>query len=102
MLRRRASTARIRTDAVRALTRDAQGLPQFQAYVNRYGPGLVIYWLGFVEELNSHPHVLLMDSFPLPKDVRTIGLPAAASAPVQEVGPQRLAVLQIAVETERT
>jgi hypothetical protein len=101
MLRRRASTARIRTDAVRALTREAQGLPQFQAYVNRYGPGLVIYWLGFVEELNSHPHVLLMDSFPLPRDVRTIGPPAAASAPVKEAGQQRSAVLHVAAETER-
>ncbi len=49
-----------------------QGLPQFQAYVNRYGPGLVIYWLGFVDELNTHPQVMLMDSFPAAGDIRTL------------------------------
>lgn len=34
-----------------------QGLKQFQSYVNRYGPGLVIYWMGFVEELNTDADV---------------------------------------------
>jgi len=39
---------------------------QFLSYVNRYGPGLVIYWFGFIEELNGmhQDGVLLMESFP--------------------------------------
>eukprot|EP01018_Ginkgo_biloba_P031216 Gb_24885 [translate_table: standard] len=41
-----------------------QGLQQFQRYVNRFGPGLVIYWFGFIDELNDHPDVLLLDHFP--------------------------------------
>lgn len=41
-----------------------QGIQQFQRYVNRFGPGLVIYWFGFVDELNDHPDVLLLDHFP--------------------------------------
>ena len=49
-----------------------KGLPQFQAYVNRYGPGLVIYWFGIIEELNTHPSVLLMARFPRPEEVKTL------------------------------
>jgi hypothetical protein len=38
---------------------------QFQAYKNRYGPGLVIYWFGFVEELQEDDKdILLADHFP--------------------------------------
>ncbi|XP_057870109.2 uncharacterized protein LOC131076795 isoform X3 [Cryptomeria japonica] len=33
-------------------------------YVNRFGPGLVIYWFGFIDELNDHSDVLLLDHFP--------------------------------------
>lgn len=43
---------------------------QYQTYTNRYGPGLVIYWFGFVAELaGSDPEVLLLDSFPAPADI---------------------------------
>eukprot|EP00250_Pteridium_aquilinum_P005612 c15684_g1_i1 orf=41-973(+) len=42
---------------------------QFQRYVNRFGPGMVIYWFGFVDELNNHPDVLLLDSFPSKQDI---------------------------------
>lgn len=39
---------------------------QYQRYVNRFGPGLVIYWHGFVAELQAGDGegVLLMDRFP--------------------------------------
>lgn len=77
-----------------------QGLPQFQAYVNRYGPGLVIYWLGFPEELaGSHPDVALADAFPdeadiqrlpalpLPTQQRATHAVAAAAAPAPAEAP---------------
>lgn len=41
-----------------------QAEQQFQRYVNRFGSGMVIYWFGFVDELNNHPDVLLLDNFP--------------------------------------
>ena len=28
-----------------------RGAEQFQGYVNRFGPGMVIYWLGVIDEL---------------------------------------------------
>uniref|UniRef100_A0A8C4WU24 CDAN1-interacting nuclease 1 n=1 Tax=Eptatretus burgeri TaxID=7764 RepID=A0A8C4WU24_EPTBU len=39
---------------------------QFWSYWNRFGPGLVIYWFGFVEELdcNRARGILLRSSFP--------------------------------------
>lgn len=32
----------------------------------RFGPGLVIYWFGFIEELDEHREkgIMIMDSFP--------------------------------------
>jgi hypothetical protein len=68
--------------------RCAQGVPQFQAYVNRYGPGLVIYWLGFVDELAAaQPDVALADAFPDEADIQRLPalplplLPPRAAAP---------------------
>mmetsp|Transcript_449 Transcript_449/g.801 ORF Transcript_449/g.801 Transcript_449/m.801 type:complete len:289 (-) Transcript_449:393-1259(-) len=46
-----------------------KGVDQFQGYVNRYGPGMVIYWFGFIQELNNHPDVLLVDDFPPMEDI---------------------------------
>ncbi|XP_013419300.1 uncharacterized protein C15orf41 homolog isoform X1 [Lingula anatina] len=39
---------------------------QFWSYWNRFGPGLVIYWFGFIDELdtNRDKGILLMDHFP--------------------------------------
>lgn len=39
---------------------------QYWSYWNRFGSGLVIYWFGFVEELNSNQQrgILLYDKFP--------------------------------------
>lgn len=46
-----------------------QAEQQFQRYVNRFGPGMVIYWFGFVDELNNHTDVLLLDSFPSKNEI---------------------------------
>lgn len=41
---------------------------QYWPYYNRFGPGLVIYWFGFLEEINSEREkekgILVMDKFP--------------------------------------
>lgn len=39
---------------------------QFWSYWNRFGPGLVIYWFGFIDELdlNRDKGIILMDHFP--------------------------------------
>ncbi len=41
---------------------------QYWPYYNRFGPGLVIYWFGFLEEINSERDkekgILVMDRFP--------------------------------------
>ena len=46
-----------------------KGTEQFQGYVNRFGPGMVIYWHGIIDELNTDPNVLLVDAFPDTKDI---------------------------------
>src|SRR5690349_14315970 len=47
---------------------------QFHAYKNRYGPGIVIYWFGFIEELQQEePDVLLFEEFP--SEIETLQLP---------------------------
>lgn len=47
---------------------------QFSKYVNRYGPGMVIYWFGFIDDLqDADSDLVLVDSFPSSED--TIQLP---------------------------
>jgi hypothetical protein len=43
-----------------------RGATQFQGYVNRFGPGMVVYWLGVIDEVaeDSETDVLLVDDFP--------------------------------------
>lgn len=41
-----------------------ENTPQLQGYVHRFGPGLVIYWTGYVEELNVHDDILLAQDLP--------------------------------------
>ncbi|CAB3988739.1 Hypothetical predicted protein, partial [Paramuricea clavata] len=39
---------------------------QFWSYWNRFGPGMVIYWFGFIDELdcNRDKGIILSDQFP--------------------------------------
>ena len=47
-----------------------EGRDQFQKYVNRIGPGMVIYWFGLVEDLGSGDgDVLLLGDFPPPEAI---------------------------------
>lgn len=51
---------------------------QYWPYYNRFGPGLVIYWFGFVEEaVEAHLEkgVAVMDHFPLPSQITRIESP---------------------------
>lgn len=41
---------------------------QFAGYVTRYGPGMVIYWFGFIEELQEHDHAVLLVSY-MPREI---------------------------------
>lgn len=45
---------------------------QYRTYVNRYGPGLVIYWFGFIDDLDDDPDVLLLTDFPGPDNIRML------------------------------
>mmetsp|Transcript_15038 Transcript_15038/g.27077 ORF Transcript_15038/g.27077 Transcript_15038/m.27077 type:complete len:125 (-) Transcript_15038:193-567(-) len=37
---------------------------QMQQYVDRYGPGMVIYWFGYVSDLETNDDVYITDRFP--------------------------------------
>ncbi|XP_063697989.1 CDAN1-interacting nuclease 1 [Culicoides brevitarsis] len=41
---------------------------QLTSYVNRFGPGIVIYWLGFLDDIRYHKendeHIVILHSFP--------------------------------------
>lgn len=58
-------------------------LPQVTRYVNRFGPGCVVFWFGLDEGIRSlpsmqHHHVALLDDFP-PRDGRLVFLGGGGS-----------------------
>ncbi|KAL6781726.1 hypothetical protein ACKKBF_B09200 [Auxenochlorella protothecoides x Auxenochlorella symbiontica] len=54
---------------------------QYELYVNRFGPGMVIYWHGYVEGLLEHPGVLVVDDFPAKSSI--LQLPCLSVEPVR-------------------
>lgn len=43
---------------------------QFQKYINRFGPGMVIYWHGFIDDLQDlDENLVLMDCFPAAQSI---------------------------------
>jgi hypothetical protein len=47
-----------------ARTHSSQLEAQYRTYTNRYGPGLVIYWHGFLAGMDNDAEVLLLEAFP--------------------------------------
>ncbi|KAJ0400386.1 hypothetical protein ATCC90586_011511 [Pythium insidiosum] len=45
-------------------THETENASQLEGYVNRYGPGMVIYWFGHVANLSSDRDVFITDVFP--------------------------------------
>ncbi|CAI8055552.1 CDAN1-interacting nuclease 1 [Geodia barretti] len=56
---------------------------QFWSYQNRFGSGLVIYWFGYVSELNSFQDqgILLTERFPDPQQITKLALRPLISTP---------------------
>ena len=54
------------------------GAEQFQGYVDRFGPGMVVYWLGVVDEIAEESElrgdVLVVDDFPDESEVTKLKL----------------------------
>ena len=52
---------------------------QYAKYLNRFGPGAVIYWYGFSSDLaDINPNILVLGDFPYNSDIvqlRQIALP---------------------------
>ena len=55
-----------------------RGAEQFQGYVDRFGPGMVVYWLGVVDEIAEESElrgdVLVVDDFPDESEVTKLKL----------------------------
>ncbi|TYZ61204.1 hypothetical protein PybrP1_005957 [[Pythium] brassicae (nom. inval.)] len=45
-------------------THESENAGQLQGYVNRFGPGMVIYWFGHVADLSSDRDVFITHEFP--------------------------------------
>jgi hypothetical protein len=71
-----------------ARTHSSQLEAQYRTYTNRYGPGLVVYWYGFLAGMENDAEVLLLEAFPgqddllqLPRlQLPQLGAAAAAGA----------------------
>lgn len=63
---------------------------QLQGYVNRFGPGMVIYWFGHVADLSSDRDVFITHEFPraieLPGGLEPSALTRGSDASVLEEG----------------
>lgn len=62
-----------------ASVRRQQQDEQYAKYLNRFGPGAVIYWFGFSSDLaDMNPNILVLSDFPYDRDIvqlRQIALP---------------------------
>ncbi|SPQ97830.1 unnamed protein product (mitochondrion) [Plasmodiophora brassicae] len=45
---------------------------QVRGYVHRYGPGMIIFWFGYVQEVDSDPDIILSHGFPDLNDVKCV------------------------------
>jgi hypothetical protein len=80
-----------------ARTHSSQLEGQYRTYTNRYGPGLVIYWAGFLAGLENDAEVLLLEAFPSPQDL--LQLPRLA---VPQLGPAAAPAAAAANATDLT
>lgn len=52
---------------------------QYRTYTNRYGPGVVIYWFGYVEGLENDSDVMILERFPRGPEVMQLPRLAAVT-----------------------
>lgn len=71
-------------------THESENAGQLQGYVNRYGPGMVIYWFGHVANLSTDSDVLITHEFP-----HRIVLPGGLDPLEAVVKPQEKARLEL-------
>eukprot|EP00940_MAST-03C_sp_MAST-3C-sp2_P002217 g2217.t1 len=50
---------------------ESENMKQLQGYLNRFGTGMVIYWFGYVESLNSSSDILVLDH--VPRNIKALG-----------------------------
>uniref|UniRef100_K3WE22 CDAN1-interacting nuclease 1 n=1 Tax=Globisporangium ultimum (strain ATCC 200006 / CBS 805.95 / DAOM BR144) TaxID=431595 RepID=K3WE22_GLOUD len=71
-------------------THESENAGQLQGYVNRYGPGMVIYWFGHVANLSTDSDVVITHEFP-----SDIVLPGGLDPLENVVRPREHAVLEL-------
>ena len=71
-------------------TWEAEHLTQLEGYVHRYGPGLVVYWLGFEASIETDHHgITVVADFPGPL------LFPAADAPTSRPLTEALSIFEL-------